>query len=1562
MTNAFSRYERGLEELLKRLGKGHSGYLEALTLINRLQENIDYAKRYGSTETRRANRAQIVESLNQFTLETLGTSFSELCGLPTEVQDASVKLQVYEEQYLERVREECRNLYTEGIDRVTHQLEKVFIMLQAVETRPREMQTDIPPSLGRVNEGTKRQSASGEGRPQERSRPKPKLPPPPVSLSIALQKHQHLVILGDPGSGKTTTLQFMALCFAQDGWMKELGWAETRIPVRVELRGYGGEKPLGELLVQAVAEVGRFVPVSTQDSQKIARSLLETWLTDGRLIVLLDGLDEVLASWRKAVVKAINRFVRKEGRACRVLVTARIAGYRSTRLLEDPFASYTIRPFTGPNDALPYASGWLKVMPGWAQEEADDIDVKARALLEKMDRQGLKSVMGNPLFLRLAVTIYADKNEVVRDRAELCRRYIDEVLTSREQERRLDDVPWSRQQVKDALRAVAWRLQKERQERRRRKTAAELGQIINDVVDVKDGEEMVGYLRERLGLLAGYGYEQGEQLAFRYSTFREFFVAQRLAEAWKVDREQTWEFLCPRLHHTHWREPLLFLAAMLEDREATGLVERVLNAKSPYERVLCRDLLLAGECLKRGATLGVELRHTIIDKFLKLYLEHTQGVADRVSVPELLVIQRVEPILSTLKPDDRSYLAALLLDMVKGTEQGSFIRIVAADIVSVGKMLILWPLFVSVHLFELIKSLLDWLKSQVGQGEDLQRQVPKELGASEFLKRDFGEFLDSIVFPIHIPDRVRRQRKDKQNSRQRVAIKALGEMKISTPEITSALLSALEDIAIRGLAAEALGRIGPGTDEVVMALVEARRKHRLVDRRGWDQTVRSIVEALGLLGQRYPGVVGLLLVIVESRDADTADTRYAVTWALCKAAETNIDAMAFVLEGWHEIYNAQRNATAWTAMDEGVREGLRDGRKLFNSASPEVIRYLVGAIQGFETFREAGEFLSTAVGDSPLVQCKAVDEDGSERYITHDLTDEVFDVFLRRPLGDALDSVGLGLLVRWGLNRPELITRLINVIQAADAWILAMHLEEYYLRNPLLCFRQLMDSKPQSLLKQSIARLRSPDKATRDAELHFWLEVTQSAPADSALPFQMFEAIETFKCIILNKVYRSACHRIFPSSLGEEPPALNPHAVAALACFRVWYPGDLPYPRTTEETRNEFLIGTDQSLSLLQNPDKQAIEILSPVLAGKEARFFTSDLRQKWRRKSGLEDKESDEQSPQHKRSKPRFAERSMAAYVMAQLATDYPGVQDVLLSNLKALTWGEEKRSFEEEKFQEHLVRALGHVEPASPDLVEALIEISKEHNDEIVYAGTSAIARLHNPSGEAVSLLIKWYEELDKSAYHEKSSIVKALGTVESYSPQTTSTFLKALADESLGIRDDAAVGLARVTDLNPEIVDALLAAINSVPPVTKAASALGYLAGSIASFGELRPLRKCARTLRKTLHRCGEGQRHNDVYEALERIVEEITTLEARSAPTSLPLSESGMIRRTQPSWIGLGLSVIASAILGLASNVVASYLQRRYRLIDDPTRLTVVVLTFLASLTASIGLSWCVGKSE
>ena len=72
MSDTLASYETGLSLLLKRLGQEHPRYTEALTLQSRLWENLARAQLYGDNETTRAERAQIIDTLNHLALETTG--------------------------------------------------------------------------------------------------------------------------------------------------------------------------------------------------------------------------------------------------------------------------------------------------------------------------------------------------------------------------------------------------------------------------------------------------------------------------------------------------------------------------------------------------------------------------------------------------------------------------------------------------------------------------------------------------------------------------------------------------------------------------------------------------------------------------------------------------------------------------------------------------------------------------------------------------------------------------------------------------------------------------------------------------------------------------------------------------------------------------------------------------------------------------------------------------------------------------------------------------------------------------------------------------------------------------------------------------------------------------------------------------------------------------------------------------------------------------------------------------------------------------------------------------
>ena len=526
--------------------------------------------------------------------------------IKTDAPLTTEQRQELERLYLERVAAECRYLKTEGVDRIRAELTDVFVMLEAVESpRLQQAEADVAFLPERAEEmGLKERAASlfGRRRPEkEEAAPSP--PPAPAPLSEALEAHDHLAILGEPGTGKTTTLQFVALCFAIPGWAKaRLDLNETRIPVRIMLREYDGEKRLDRFLIQWL------------DRAYVPESLAQAWLDEGRLAVLLDGLDEVPTARRSTVTEAIERFAATpKGRGCRIILTSRIAGYREGRLLGTDFGQYTIRPFAGPEDAQPYVRGWLRAL------KPEATNYEATELLEAMQKQGgLRRALSNPLLLRLTVAVYVETNEIARNRAELYRRYVEDVTWKRAEKRK--QACWGYSQIVQVLEIIAWSLQIEEKQ-----TEAALVQAVEESESgVTDGRRLLRYLRERLGLLAIYGYERGNLVAFRHLTFQEYFVARRLKQAWERNSKRAWRFLRPRLHHPAWWEPILLLGGALDKKQAIDLVLHILEARSPYERELRRDLLLAAALLGEGVPVPDDVEEKIIDHLKQLSLAVSQ--------------------------------------------------------------------------------------------------------------------------------------------------------------------------------------------------------------------------------------------------------------------------------------------------------------------------------------------------------------------------------------------------------------------------------------------------------------------------------------------------------------------------------------------------------------------------------------------------------------------------------------------------------------------------------------------------------------------------------------------------------------------------------------------------------------------------------------------------------------------------------------------------------------------------------------------------------------------------
>ncbi len=123
-----------------------------------------------------------------------------------------------------------------------------------------------------------------------------------------------LLILGEPGAGKTTTL----LELARDLISRAEQDLNQPIPVVFNLSAWTNEKrSLADWLVQEL-----------KSKYQVSKEIGQAWIKAEQLLLLLDGLDEVRGDRRAACVQALNEFIQSGG-ATEIVVCSRIKDYEA---------------------------------------------------------------------------------------------------------------------------------------------------------------------------------------------------------------------------------------------------------------------------------------------------------------------------------------------------------------------------------------------------------------------------------------------------------------------------------------------------------------------------------------------------------------------------------------------------------------------------------------------------------------------------------------------------------------------------------------------------------------------------------------------------------------------------------------------------------------------------------------------------------------------------------------------------------------------------------------------------------------------------------------------------------------------------------------------------------------------------------------------------------------------------------------------------------------------------------------------------------------------------------
>jgi len=435
----------------------------------------------------------------------------------------------------------------------------------------------------------------------------------------ALAEYARSVVLGDPGSGKTTLLRYLArrvaLRKALNGTDAPLtGVWENRTPIYLRVGDFAAhldEHP-GATLDEFI-QGGAGVSAVT-----IARDLFRLEKARGRCLFLFDGLDEIADTKLRQKVRDHVRGFMADNAMCASVVTSRIVGYRDAPLPggESDFAHFTLCPFDD-DEIGRFLVRWYEAIANTGQI-TDTERQNAHVLADSIRKHvSVRRLATNPLLLTLIAIIYWRETKLPRRRIELYRSAAT-MLLEKWRQAGLDV-----RESTSILMAIAFEMHATsgvglitRPELERLVIALKMdpkrgGRAQLDAE--RESEQFLKRIAEQSGLLYARGVDERgmEVFGFLHLTFEEYFAAREFARRWKQ------QHLCLEdyLHLPRWREILLLASAHLSDEDdeqaSDAFVRRILEAHSPYEAQLHRDLLLAVHCLADDAVVYKDLREDV---------------------------------------------------------------------------------------------------------------------------------------------------------------------------------------------------------------------------------------------------------------------------------------------------------------------------------------------------------------------------------------------------------------------------------------------------------------------------------------------------------------------------------------------------------------------------------------------------------------------------------------------------------------------------------------------------------------------------------------------------------------------------------------------------------------------------------------------------------------------------------------------------------------------------------------------------------------------------------------
>ncbi len=398
----------------------------------------------------------------------------------------------------------------------------------------------------------------------------------------AVETYSKLRVLGKPGVGKTTFLKHLAILCNRGKF------AARQVPVFIALRDFAEESRN-----DGKFSILNYIHQAFLTSGVPNPSVIETLLKTGRVLLLLDGMDEVLNQDITAVMKEMRKFSEKYHKN-QFVATGRTA---AQKLQLQGFTDVEIAPFTEAQITT-FAQKWFVE---FAKNNSLSGKAQSMQFIRKLDfpeNWQFRQLVVTPLFLHLACWVFHGQDKFPTKRTEFYKQGLDLLLGKWDEAKGVerDDVYRGfllPQKLRLLSQLAAVTFEDGQYFFEQRIIEQYIGDYLRNLPGATllepeelqlESEAVLKSIEAQHGLLT----ERARGIfSFSYLAFQEYFTARKIVASHNLGGlEQALSGLVSHITDPHWREVFLLTTAML--RSADSLVQLmkqqidVLVAQDPY--------------------------------------------------------------------------------------------------------------------------------------------------------------------------------------------------------------------------------------------------------------------------------------------------------------------------------------------------------------------------------------------------------------------------------------------------------------------------------------------------------------------------------------------------------------------------------------------------------------------------------------------------------------------------------------------------------------------------------------------------------------------------------------------------------------------------------------------------------------------------------------------------------------------------------------------------------------------------------------------------------------------